>query len=366
MSVAAFDPAHADDACPGVLRLHPADDGSLARVRLPGGLLGAAQLDGLRDAVALGSGLVEITGRANVQLRGLPATAGKAVGDRLAAAGLLPSVAHDRVRNILGNPLTAGTDDPVRALDAALCSDGLLAELPGRFLFGVDDGSGLVLAQSPDVTLAAEPRGWRLVVAGLRTDVVSEDVRPALTAAHAFLALRAGDRQAWRIADLNGGAAAVVAAIGATASGEARPARARARVEPGITAVAGGAWAVTALPPLGRLDLTMIDGLIDLGVDLRLSSWRTLTVLTGGSREDAVATAASLAALGLVVAPGTGWSGLSACAGLGHCARARVDVRAAAAARAAVRGADDAPEHWVACERRCGQPRDARSVVLAA
>jgi len=62
------------DRCPGVLRLAEAADGYLARIRLPGGLIGAGQLRALaRLADELGDGRVELTSRGNVQLRGLAA-----------------------------------------------------------------------------------------------------------------------------------------------------------------------------------------------------------------------------------------------------------------------------------------------------
>lgn len=70
------------DACPGTLRLHRADDGALARVRVPGGLLTAAQADALGAlAESLGDGELHLTSRGNVQLRGLgPDCGGELVG----------------------------------------------------------------------------------------------------------------------------------------------------------------------------------------------------------------------------------------------------------------------------------------------
>jgi sulfite reductase beta subunit-like hemoprotein len=79
------------DRCPGVLRLTEAADGHLARVRLPGGLVTAAQLRTLaRLAGAMGDGRVELTSRGNVQLRALPAGAVAAINGKLAAVGMLP------------------------------------------------------------------------------------------------------------------------------------------------------------------------------------------------------------------------------------------------------------------------------------
>jgi sulfite reductase beta subunit-like hemoprotein len=62
-----------------------------------------------------------------------------------------------------------------------------------------------------------------------------------------------------------------------------------------------------------------------------------------------------LRTIGLVLQSDSGWVGLSACVGLGRCPRARIDVRGAAAARAAVRGPGAVAEHWTACDRRCGE-----------
>jgi sulfite reductase beta subunit-like hemoprotein len=355
------------DRCPGVVRLHAAADGGLARVRVPGGLLAAPAVAALGRAAGLGSGLVELTGRANVQVRGLPEGAAAPLADVLRDAGMLPSVAHERVRNVLASPLAGrsadalcGTDAVVRALDRGLCADPSLSALPGRFLFAVDDASGLALSRPADVTLVAEgPASFRLWVGDVVTDVVAAGAhaaaRAALGAAHAFLDVR-GTRGAWRMAELDGGAAAVADRMGVAVVGPA-PRAATTGIEPGVALQYDGGFAVTALAPLGRLDGAVLDGLVELGVDLRVSPWRTLTVVDRPARSDALALADSLSALGLVVGAGSGWAGLSACAGLGACANATLDVRAAAAARAAVRAPGAPAEHWSACERRCGEPR---------
>ena len=52
------------DACPGALQVHQAADGALVRVRLPGGMIDAAQLAALADVSSrLGSGTLELTAR---------------------------------------------------------------------------------------------------------------------------------------------------------------------------------------------------------------------------------------------------------------------------------------------------------------
>ena len=422
----------AADRCPGVLRLHDAGDGPLARVRVPGGLLSASQLDALAAGAALGNGLAELTARASVQLRGLggaPSAGGAdaaALARVLAAGGLLPSAEHDRVRNVLASPLAGrtaasllDTDPLVAAFDAALCADPSLAALPGRFLFALDDGAGLVDVAASDVALMAEagaPPTTREVAPDARTGRDDDDgaggpgasaglgpgsrTRPAsavlrlslagapttatvpvagavdllLAAARAFLALRAElDPTAWHVADLPDGAARLAAALGASPLTADLAPHGRAKlavIPPGRHVQPDGRVALTALVPLARLERGQLAGLAELlrGLGpaplLRLSAARTLT-LADLAPDRAADAERALAQLGLVTAAGSGWQGLTACSGLGACRRARVDVRAAATARATRRRPGAPAEHWSACPRRCGMKRDVALGVVA-
>ena len=362
------------DWCPGVLRMYPAGDGGLARVRLPGGRLTLVGVRALREAAGVGNGIVEVTARANVQIRGIPDDAEQVVAQRLRAGGLLPSVEHDRVRNIAASPLAgrlpaslACTDEVVAALDRRLCADPALGALSGRFLFAVDDGSATVGGRGADVTLAAEDGAFRLWLAGRRTDrTVTHDDAPGLAvdAARAFLTVaeQAGHAGAWRLADVADGPDLVAQRLGATvldAASDAAP----AVVPLWVVGQSDGRCAVTVLPPLARLDLGMLDVLVTLGHDdIRASTRRTLSFVDVPA-DDASRLIGELEAAGLVASEDSGWWGLTACSGMGACARARVDVRAKATARAAERGPGSPPEHWSACERGCGRPPGVREAT---
>ena len=103
--------------CPSTYRLFEAPDGLLARVKVPGGILSTTQWGAIGAAAATcGNGIVEITRRANVQLRGIGETAGDELRARLAAAGLVaPTEGAEDRRNVLASP-TAGLD-PTELLD---------------------------------------------------------------------------------------------------------------------------------------------------------------------------------------------------------------------------------------------------------
>ena len=216
-----------------MLRLAEAADGYLARVRLPGGLIGAGPIRVLARVLArLTVGRVELTSRGNVQLRGLAADAAGPLTDELFRAGLFPSPSHDRVRNVLASPLAGLDGGPdltaiVQGLDAGLCARPRLAELPGRFLFAVDDGRGDVAGSAPTSSPGSRratrwstgSRSWarpRVTRHGSRGPVAADVVTVMLACAEAFLDLRAAEGgTAWRIADLTDGPARVRAAVAA-------------------------------------------------------------------------------------------------------------------------------------------------------
>ncbi|MFI9592620.1 precorrin-3B synthase [Nonomuraea sp. NPDC052265] len=366
------------DACPGALQVHEAADGPLARVRLPGGAVSAAQLGVLaRCAAELGAGVIELTSRANVQVRGLRSP--EVFAGRIAAAGLLPSPAHERVRNILASPLSGRGPDGLldvlamaEALDRALCARPRLAALPGRFLFALDDGTRDVAGLGADVTYVAT---GRLLLAGTDTGLtVAPDAAVPLMidAAEAFLdELSADAPRAWRIRELPDGPARITTRLRDAPSGiaarlrnsgpgrmDATPASGSARrPSAGRIAQRDGRVAIEALVPLGRLTSAQAGALADTGRPVRLTPWRTV-VLPDLSPGEADRAEQALAAIGLATDPDSPWAGVTACTGRPGCAKALADVRADA--RRWVRDRAHAPAtpvHWAGCERRCGLPR---------
>ncbi|KAB2370409.1 nitrite/sulfite reductase [Actinomadura montaniterrae] len=340
------------DRCPGALRVHAAADGGLARVRLPGGALARAQLDALAAASrALGDGFLELTSRANLQIRGLADGAETELGERLREAGLLPSATHERVRNILGSVLTGRDGDGlldarpvVAALDAGLCADPELAGLPGRFLFAVDDGRGDVIALRADVGLyAVVPDAFALVLAGKDSGLRArpEDAAAlALDAARAFLRVRTSE---WRLAELGRD----LPLAGDRAEPVPVPAAPR-RTPLGAIPQRDGRTAFSGLVPLGRLDPA---GLGAAG-EIIVTPWRGVVI-------PGVADMSHFP--GLVTGPD--WAGLTSCAGRPGCAKSLTDVRADAAR--ARRAGGGLPVHWSGCERQCGRPADRHVAVVA-
>ncbi|MEW1627323.1 precorrin-3B synthase [Streptomyces sp. NPDC089173] len=366
------------DACPGTLRLHRADDGALARVRLPGGVLSADQADALLAAAErFGDGDLHLTSRGNVQLRGLGTECGGALADLLKDAGLLPSAAHERARNIVASPLAGLDGSPSLAawlteLDHLVCASPATAALSGRFLFALDGGHGDVDALGADVTVIAEGRSDALLRIGAADEVfripAAEAPRAALRAAEAFLRA-ASDSGAWRVKDLPDDVRTeLVRAIGSVAGPSEHRTRPRTAKAPGPAGPFGSTAALSVDVPLGRLTAAQWRLLTDTarrhGGELRLTPWRGVVIPFGGGRAEAADALRTLSEAGLITAPDSPWTGVGACIGRPGCAKSLSDVRAEAGA--AVGAPGRLPVYWSGCERRCGHPHGEWIDVVAA
>ncbi len=162
----------------GLFYVAPAQDSFMCRLRLPGGILGAHQLAGVADiAERLGGGFLDVTTRANLQMRDIAAASGIEVLTRLFDLGIINRGAGaDNIRNITGSP-TAGIDldelidtRPLcRELHHYILQHRDLYGLPRKFNIAFDGGGRVpVLEDTNDIGfVAARVRDGFGVPAGL-------------------------------------------------------------------------------------------------------------------------------------------------------------------------------------------------------
>jgi precorrin-3B synthase len=321
--------SHGSDRCPGVLRPHQAADGAMVRIRIPGGQTTGNALARLGElARAYGNGLLQLTSRGSVQIRGLPEVLPDPLADGIAAAGFLPSPSHERVRNIVASPLTGlhgGQGDlrpMITELDRALQAAPELAGLSGRFLFALDDGRGDVITFDFDLGYQARGHGGGMILIGSeRVPVAAAEAVPTMI------------KIACRMAREPRG-----------------PVPRRTLGTPEIPLGQLGAHAGAAVP-LGLLTAVQVAAVhrISGGGPVVITPWRGLVLPHAADR------LADLAAAGLVVEDGSPWTRITACVGAPYCASGRTETLALAdrLARAAV----SLPRtHLSGCERRCGAP----------
>jgi len=348
--------ASSDDRCPGALRLHAADDGCVARIRVPGGRITARQLAAVCElADALGDGAIHLTSRGNLQVRGLPADAGTAVATALQDAGLLPSLAHDRVRNVLASPFGgAAVEAALAAFDRALVADDRLVSLSGRFLFGIDDGSGDIVSLRPDLTVVPDPDGWRLIVDGRATTATGPAADLLVEAAHQFLDVRdAHAPMAWRVSDLGERVQDLSTSDGSawtsvpTSDGSAKR----------------GDQFLEAWVPLGVASTDAWRAAAELADRLHITPWRSVVLVEPHDHEQA---RIALQDKGFLLSADEPLARTTACIGRPGCASALTDVRRDALQLAGQLAGQHAGRlHVSGCERRCGHPRGVRTEATA-
>jgi precorrin-3B synthase len=184
-------------------------DGLLVRLRLTGGILSTKNARAIAAcAIRYGNGLVNLSSRANLQLRGVTTQTLQDLISELAELDLLdPSADAEAVRNVIASPLTGLDPSAVldvrpiaHALEASLTSSSMLHRLPGKFGFLIEDGGCLPLSGvHADIRFEAivTPDGPRFVIRlGGASEVSLGECEPNDVAVYAariakvFLALR--------------------------------------------------------------------------------------------------------------------------------------------------------------------------------
>jgi len=149
----------------GLFYVAPAQDAFMCRLRIPNGILTSLQCRGLADiAERHGGGYVDITTRANLQVREIKAADTVAVLTGLQDLGLTSrGSGADNIRNLTGSPL-AGIDPNelidtrplTRALYHHILNHRELYGLPRKFNIAFDGGGALpVLEDTNDIGFAA-------------------------------------------------------------------------------------------------------------------------------------------------------------------------------------------------------------------
>jgi precorrin-3B synthase len=340
--------------CPGALRPMLSGDGLIVRVRPQSATLGLDELAVLADAAGLfGNGHIDLTRRANLQIRGVSEATLPQLHEVIARLGLLDdSPDGEAVRNVMINPL-AGID-PAEVLDVRciggelarlLASEKSLWALPTKFGFIVDGGGILDLAeQRGDVRLAAIADGPNSAVAvGLETRVGVEwlgSISPGAAAAAAietglaFIGVASREKRQ-RMRDLSDeGLASIRSAIGPRLDAlreNPRNGDAPLTKRAGLIELGAGRLAVGIAAPFGRVEADQFRMLADAmtahGVKaIRLSPWRALyaEVPSEQSGESILVAAASV---GLIVDPGDPLLQIEACPGAPGCHSTSLDTR---------------------------------------
>ncbi len=328
--------------CPGALRPMPSGDGLVVRIRPHGGRLAATQAAGIADLAArYGSGLIDVTSRANLQIRGVTDAAHPSLLDELAQLGLLDCDPEtESRRNILVTPFWNSGDDTrllADELERALADSAI--DLPTKFGFAIDDGRERALVgASADIRferdstcgLMVRADGTRLGRAVTRSEAVSV----ALALAEWFVASGGAKGGRGRMAAHIAGGAILPDVL----RGESEPAALALAPCPGLHS--HGAMVGVAF---GQLPHSALGHLASCAPALRMTPWRM--ILVEGMRE-------MPGGADLITEAGDPALRVIACSGAPRCREAHADTRALAAALAP-HIAPDARLHVSGCAKGC-------------
>ncbi len=334
--------------CPGALRPMQSGDGWVVRVRPRRGRLSREQALGLcQAAMTHGAGLVDLTNRANLQIRGVSDRALAPLQAALGDLGLLdPDPEQEARRNILIAPDWQDADDTARLWDALAARLLDLPALPPKMGFAIDAGLGPILSR--------DPADFRIERSADGALILRAEGRPFGMALDPGTEIDALLRLAQWFMDSGGLAARRMvrhhADLPDWGNWSLPPAQARAPLAAGP---ASGGLICGAV--FGQIDARDLGTVLQQSgaAGLRVTPWR-LVMLEGVQGEpDMPAT--------LITTPGHPALRIDACAGAPLCPQATVPTRALARALA---GHVTGSLHVSGCAKGCARARPADMTLI--
>ena len=371
--------------CPTLLSPMESGDGWLARVKPSAGTLSAAAARLIAGAARRhGNSHIDLTSRANFQIRGLSPLSAEIVAETIIAAGLAsadPSL--EAVRNVMASPL--GPDDPSAAFDshavardieAMFAGAPALWALPSKFGILVDGGGALPLHDiTADIMVRAGETGLAVQLDGgtLAAPCAPSSLAETVMAfALAFLRLsaeRSDPPRRMRALVMAVGEEAIFVEAGLAAAHAPARLTHKGKSPIGLISLADQAQNAFGVGlPFGRIEAHALHALADLSErygdsSLRTAPWRAL-LLTGVAASDAVTLAEEVKSLGLITDPTDPRLNIFACVGAPSCMSASVDARGDAARLAAIIGAaHNDTLHVSGCVKSCAH-RGSASLTL--
>ena len=368
--------------CPGALRPMESGDGLIVRLKLTGGIVPLDLAARIADwSRRFGNGEIDLTARANLQIRGVTDATLPGLQDAIAEAGLLDDNPDgEAIRNVIASPL-AGLDPDafldirptVAALEARLAGDPRLYALPAKFCFAVDDGGRCGIGGvRADVRFeaVAEP-AFAVRLDGAPDDLLGpcrpEDVPDVVARLAGVFLARRGDTRRMRDLVKRTGAAAI--------AGEASLPffrHSREGGNPSIHLRGGRQWipafagmtlgAIGIGLPFGRVSGGNLQYLTQRAVEagaaeLRLTPWRAI-LAPCSSQQAAEQLAQTLPQDAFILDPADPRRRVAACVGAPACQRATTNVREDAG-RLALLIAENQFLHLSGCTKGCAYPRPA-------
>jgi precorrin-3B synthase len=369
-------------ACPTLTAPMATGDGLLVRLALERpGVSPATLTEIARAAADHGNGLIDVSARGNIQIRGLSAASLPALAARIEALDILapdhPAIAVNPLAGvdpaIEGDPRTIART--LRALIAA-CRPALT--LAPKMTIVIDGGGALPLdALVADIRLVAAGNRWSLALAGDASASVPLGMVDEGNAAQAvllLLALLARHGSHMRARDLldQAGPGPFQAALAAIPLAPPHAIVIRPPVpDVGRHALDDAQQALGIALPFGQIGAASLIRLAQAADRLEAKSicpapGRALLV-TGLSADHIDTMTESATALGMIVDPTDPRLGIAACTGKLACASAHFDTRAVArhiAAHAPTLVTDRRQVHISGCAKGCARASAAETTIV--